>query len=184
MRQRVRRTLGLAIVAVAGLILVVGCASPAPSRTDSPSATPACPVTLAAAPEAVPAPVAAFINGGMILPPGTTPPPLREMYGNAALWVVLGTTDGRLVGSADATGRLGAKFPTYRLVTGPLTVTARRLDGPSDGVATSVPEGYGPSGFQAVGVDFSSIGCWSITETVAGHDLTFVVEVVRSPSPT
>ena len=106
------------------------------------------------------------------------------MYGNAALWVDLGTTDGTLVGSADANERLGAKFPTYRLATGPLTISAHRLDGPSDGVATSVPEGYGPTGFQAVGVDFPSIGCWSITETVAGHDLTFVVDVVSTSSPT
>lgn len=173
------------LIAVAALALIVSCAAPAPSTTDSPSAaTRACPVTSATGPDAVPSPVAAFAIGGMILPPGMTPPPLRTMYGNAALWVDLGTTDGTLVGSPDASGRLGAKFPTYRLVTGPLTVSARRLDGPGDGVATSVPEGYGPTGFQAVGVDFPSIGCWSITETVAGHDLTFVIDVVSSPRPT
>jgi hypothetical protein len=118
----------------------------------------------------------------MILPAGMTPPPLRTMYGNGALWVDLGTSDGTLPGVAEPGGRLGAKFPTYRLIDGTVTVSARRLDGPSGNVSTSAdPQGYyGASGFLPVGADFPSPGCWSVTETVSGRDLVFVVRLVSS----
>ena len=71
----------------------------------------------------------------MILPAGMTPPPLRTFYGNDALWVNLGTSDGTLPGVPEPGGHLGAKFGTYRLVEGKLTVSARRLDGPSGDVS-------------------------------------------------
>ena len=33
-----------------------------------------------------------------------------------------------------------------------------------------------------MGISFPSVGCWSVTETVAGHDLVFVVRLVPGPS--
>jgi hypothetical protein len=161
--------------------VLVGCTTSTPtvSATIDSAVSSACPVTQPAAPDAVPAAVAAFMVGGMILPTGMTPPPLRTMYGNDALWVDLGTSDGTLPGVAETGGGLGAKFPTYRLVDGNVAVSARRLDGPSAAVSsTADPAGYGTSGFLPVGVDFPSTGCWSVTETVAGRDLVFVIRVV------
>jgi SnoaL-like domain len=182
-----RGSRGLLILAM--LVVLVGCArtvtptAPATSVTVSASS---CPVTIAAASDAVPAPVASFEIGGMILPAGMTPPPLRTFYGNDAIWVDLGTSDGTLVGVPEAAGHLGAKFGTYRLVDGLLAVTVRRLDGPSGDVWISVPQGYGLSDFQSMGISFPSVGCWSVTETVASRDLDFVVRIVsgQSPAPT
>jgi hypothetical protein len=120
------------------------------------------------------------MEGGMTLPSGMTPPPLH-MYGNDALWAELGTGDGTLEVAEGSNGLLPAKFPTYRLVNGSLTVRTRRLDGPSDGARVDVPGGYGTDGFQAVGVSFPAPGCWSISETVAGQTLSFVVRVAAAP---
>lgn len=117
---------------------------------------------------------------GMSLPSGMTPPPL-QMYGNDWLWTELGTGDGTLRATPGSDGLLQAKFPTYRLVDGSLTVSANRLDGTSNGVQVDVPGGYGATGFQAVGVSFPAPGCWSITESISGHSLTFVVKVVAAP---
>ncbi len=174
------------LAALGVIIALAGCSStptpPGLSTTGTPGVS-TCAITVAAAPDAVPTPVAEFMIGGMILPADMTPAPLRTMYGNDALWVDLGTIDGTLVGVAEPNGHLGAKFGTYRLIDGSLTIRARRLDGPSGDVSASVPEGYGPSGFQSVGISFPSTGCWSVTETVAGRDLVFVVRVVPNPSP-
>ena len=172
------------VAALTMMLALTGCSTSvptSPATTRAPNAS-TCPVTIAAAPDAVPAPVASFEVGGMILPAGMTPPPLRTFYGNDALWVDLGTSDGTLVGVPEAAGHLGAKFGTYRLMNGSLTVSARRLDGPSGDVRASVPDGYGLSDFQSMGISFPSVGCWSVTETVAGHDLDFVVRV-SGPSP-
>jgi hypothetical protein len=137
-------------------------------------------VTLAASTSQIPPTVTDFMVGGMTLSSGMSPPPL-SMYGNDALWVELGTVDGTLEVASGSEGVLEAKFPTFRLVDGSLTVSANRLDGPSNGVQVDVPKGYGPAGFQAVGVSFPASGCWSITESVAGRNLAFVLKVVAVP---
>lgn len=150
-----------------------------PTATLSGRLSGACPLTQALPTTSVPLPVAAFMMGGAVMSAGLTPRPLKTMYGNDAIWVDLGSSDGRIVGVADPGGRLGAIFGTYRLFAGALTVSAERLDGPSGDVVVSVPDGYGSAGFQVVGIDFPSAGCWRITERVAGWQLQFVVSVAR-----
>ena len=183
-----RAVMGRLSLAFGVLLLAAGCTNvptPSVSATPSATATSSCPVTAPAAPETVPEAVAAFTIGGMILPSGMTPPPLRTMYGNAAIWVDLGTIDGTLRGVVGPGGHLGAKFPTFRLINGSLTVSASRLDGPGTVPSTQVDpsDSYGTSGFVPVGVDFPSPGCWSITETVPGHGLEFVVRLVSESGP-
>jgi len=171
------------LVVLVALLCSAGCGStvaPSPPAIPGTASASVCPVTIAAPPDAVPAPVASFFVGGMILPSGMSPPPLRGFYGNDALWVELGTSDGTLAGVAEPAGTLGAKFGTYRLVEGALAVSAHRLDGPTGDTSVSVPGGYGGSGFQSMGISFASAGCWSVTETVGGHELVFVIRLVSS----
>ncbi len=172
---------GRRVVALCVFFALAGCNSSVTPTSSVAARSPdrsSCAVTIAAPPIAVPAAVTAFILGGVVLPPGMTPAPLDTMFGNDAMWVQLGTSDGTLVVGPD----LHAKFVSYRLVDGNLTVSARRLDGPTGSVEISVPDGYGSSGFQAVGIVFPSPGCWSMTETVPGHDLVFVLRVLSAPT--
>jgi len=75
-------------------------------------------------------------------------------------------------------GSIWWKFPWWRLVSGDLTITGRRLDAPAPPLKSFVPEGYGEIGFQASGVTFPSEGCWQLTGTVAHSSLTFVTLVI------
>jgi hypothetical protein len=64
-----------------------------------------------------------------------------------------------------------------------LTITGRRLDGPSaplifDGVSNAYIEGRGS--FMPSSVHLPTLGCWEITGHYKGTDLTFVVKVVGS----
>ena len=165
------------VALIAGIVLT-GCARPVPPSTTAASPGP-CPITHAVQPAAVPQPVVDFMDGGMQLPAGMTPPPLATMFGNDAVWVDI-NGDGRLAVAPAPDGTLGVKFPTYRLASGSLVVTAERLDGPAGQPAVSVPEGYGSSGFQAVGIDFPSAGCWRITERLGSVTLAFVLLVSSS----
>lgn len=125
------------------------------------SATPvssACPVTIP--------------NGNP--PPGQ--PPVATFHGNGALWVAL-HQDGRIPvapDNIDRSGRLGIKLPWWRGVPGQLSIATRRLDGASPPASTSIPGGYGETGFQATGVVFPEAGCWEITGRVGSTSLTFV----------
>ena len=78
----------------------------------------------------------------------------------------------------DADGTLGVKVGWYRYGRGKLTITATRLDKPARVKRTSVPSGYGPTGFQASGIDFPSEGCWRVTATVGHSHLSYVTAVL------
>jgi hypothetical protein len=65
----------------------------------------------------------------------------------------------------------------WRLVEGNLAIEAKRLDGAAKLGRGNVPNGYGPTGFQASGVFFPTTGCWDITGKVADQELRFVVQV-------
>lgn len=41
-----------------------------------------------------------------------------------------------------------------------------------------VPDGYGPSGFQAASLIFPTAGCWCVSGRVDGRSLEFVVRVI------
>lgn len=106
--------------------------------------------------------------------------------GNVYLWVG-GLGDGGVI-EADARfvqpdGSIGWKLGWYRITPGTLTISGTRLDAPAPPLGSSVPNGYGPQGFQASGVVFPTPGCWQVTGTVAGNRLTFVTYVDEPKTP-
>jgi hypothetical protein len=103
-------------------------------------------------------------------------------FGNDHLWVGgLGSNgvievDERFVG---ADGSIGWKFGWWRITSGDLKISGRRLDASPAPLTASIPTGYGAFGFQATGVTFPAVGCWEITGTVGSSSLTFVTLVRR-----
>lgn len=86
-----------------------------------------------------------------------------------------------LVDKSDVTadGALGVKVGWYRYGRGRVRIAATRLDKPGRVTRTSVPAGYGPTGFQASGIYFPSPGCWKVTATVGRSQLTYVTVVLE-----
>jgi hypothetical protein len=115
-----------------------------------------------------------------VAPPGNGPKALGYRHGG--LWVELWPYGVTVVGKYDvaANGRLEVKVPWYRYGRGKLKITATRLDKIAPRARTSVPAGYGPTGFQASSVDFPSQGCWRVTGTAAGSRLSFVTIVLKT----
>ena len=105
----------------------------------------------------------------------------QRAYGNGSLWVgalwpygvVIITPD-----NVDPDGRLGMKFGWYRLTSGFLTITGRRLDA-SAPPGSGRTSGYGLTGFNASGVIFPAEGCWQVTGRVGRVTLTFVTFVIK-----
>ena len=155
--------------------------TPSPTSTVAPSTAPtatASPLTLADA-KSCPAtkPVKAPADIGDLLFGYTS------AFGNSDLWVGgLGENGVILADSRmlESDGSIGWKFGWWRIAPGTLTITGRRLDAPAPPARASVPEGYGPEGFQASGVSFPTEGCWEITGSVGGSTLTFVTFVLRT----
>ena len=102
-------------------------------------------------------------------------------YGNGSLWVGALWTHGVVFITPDnvnSDGTLGMKFGWYRLTSGFLTITGRRLDAqapPASGQASD----YGLTGFAASGVTFPTEGCWQVTGRVGRVVLTFVTFVIQ-----
>lgn len=69
------------------------------------------------------------------------------------------------------------KVAWIRLITGELTITGERLDGPAEPLVAGIPEGYGPSGFQSTFIEFPSAGCWEVVGRVQDAELRFIVHV-------
>ncbi len=86
-----------------------------------------------------------------------------------------------LVQRSDITpdGSLGVKVGWYRYGRGRIRIAATRLDKPGRVIRTSVPSGYGSTGFQASGIYFPSAGCWKVTATVGRSHLTYVTVVLE-----
>lgn len=74
---------------------------------------------------------------------------------------------------------LSTKIAWWRYVAGTVNITARRFDGTSADIRTSTTDGYGASGFNPSGVEFTSEGCWRVTGSLDGHELSFVMFVRR-----
>jgi hypothetical protein len=104
-------------------------------------------------------------------------------YGNGSLWVGGLWPNGVVIMTRDDVapdGRLGMKFGWYRLISGYLTITARRLDAPAPPASgLTFPGGYGLTGFNASGVIFPTEGCWQVTGRVGRVALTFVAFVIK-----
>jgi|KBSSwiStaDraftv2_1062776.scaffolds.fasta_scaffold43135_6 hypothetical protein len=105
-------------------------------------------------------------------------------YGNDVLWVG-GLWPGGVLAAepafVDPDGSVHMKFGWYRIATGSLTITGRRLDGPAPALTADVPEGYGASGFQSSGVRFPVEGCWEVTGHVGTGSMSFVTYVLKTP---
>lgn len=63
----------------------------------------------------------------------------------------------------------------------PLKVTGRRLDAPAPPLDAGSSNGYTKSlnWFMTVGMDFPTVGCWSVTGLFGEDELTFVVWVAK-----
>ena len=102
-------------------------------------------------------------------------------FGNNDLWVGGLGGDGVLLADPrflQRDGSIGMKFGWWRIISGTLAITGRRLDAQGPPPGASVPSGYGSEGFQSSGVFFPSEGCWEVTGTVGGSELTFVTFVL------
>jgi hypothetical protein len=155
-----------------------GTSSPSPSiiatGTDS---APASPLTIADA-ESCP-----------VTTPGKAPAEIGDRlfgsayaFGNSDLWVGGLGPDGVIAADSrfvESDGSIGWKYGWWRIVSGRLMITGQRLDAAAPPLRASVPDGYGPEGFQASGVYFPTEGCWEVTGTVGSSELTFVVFVLR-----
>lgn len=133
-------------------------------------------------------PLAAASTCPITQPNGALPPgeqPSAGLHGNGELWTAL-WPDGVVripPEHVQADGTLGMKWPWWRGVSGPLTITGRRLDAPAAPLRAHIPDGYGETGFQATGLEFTSPGCWEVTGHVGDATLTFVTLVVLDTQP-
>lgn len=102
------------------------------------------------------------------------------VHGNGSLWVSIGEYGSVVVNDAEPSGAVRTKFPWWRGVTGPLRIEGRRLDGGAPPLSAELPDGYGPTGFQASSVTFPTEGCWEVTGRAGGASLTFVTLVLKA----
>ncbi|HEU4919445.1 MAG TPA: hypothetical protein VFT20_06865 [Candidatus Limnocylindrales bacterium] len=103
-------------------------------------------------------------------------------FGNDDLWVGGLGEDGVILADprfVESDGSIGWKFGWWRIVSGSLTITGRRLDAPGRLLRAEFDD-YGTHGFQASGVYFPTEGCWEVTGTVGNSHLTFVTFVLRT----
>jgi hypothetical protein len=160
------------------LLLSVSLLSAAPQQStenqkSDGSASPACAVTL---PNGSQPPVSDF--GGFSSSPGPSSPRSPNSHGNGKLWTVL-PSDGNLLLASDDQGKLAEKWLWYRTVNGHLSISGRRLDGPGNfetGPLEEIVNGR-DTGLLVNGLVFPSKGCWQITGSAGGAQLTFTVDV-------
>jgi hypothetical protein len=116
------------------------------------------------------------------IPPGQGQNPgaaQAPYYGNGRLWTVL-SSDGIVREAKRHDGSISQKFPWWRGVRGQLMITGRRLDARGPELRAHIPDGYGPTGFQATAIIFPTPGCWSVTGTVGEAKLSFVTLVIAA----
>jgi hypothetical protein len=126
-------------------------------------------------------------------PPGESASP--DLHGNGKLWTLV-NRDGRFAVAPETApdhfatdgvllpdGSVSIKAPWWRGpgVRGRITLHARRLDAPAPRVKRTIdPSGYGLTGFQAMGLELPTIGCWRVTGSAGTASLTFVTLVERA----
>jgi hypothetical protein len=147
-------------------------ASPEPSPTSPPSRT---------APEAAGCPVTLPASSWIADLKGLNPLPAARFswYGERTVLAVDLPIDGVYRINAE-NPNLGAKVAWYRYLAGAVDISARRVDGSGADIKTKTIDGYGPTGFNPSNVEFTSEGCWQVTGSLQGHDLTFVIFVRRA----
>jgi hypothetical protein len=119
-------------------------------------------------------------------PKGTAPEGFN--YGDRALAVALWPKgelvagrlpDGGSYAEIEPDGSVVAKLGWWRGVEGRLRIEGERLDAPAAPLRADVPDGYGPTGFQATALTFPARGCWKVVGSAGRASLTFVVRVSR-----
>ena len=136
-----------------------------PTIVSSGNTPPGCPLTLPTA----------------SAPPNENPSPL--FYGGNGLWTSL-WAQGQVnfgpgyPGQVASDGSLSIKWSWWRGTPGNLSVEGKRLDAAAPPLKVIVPDGFGPSGFQASTLVFPSVGCWQVTGKVGPSSLTFVTLVI------
>ena len=188
-RNRIAASTTLAAALAATLLGCTGTPASTSPASASPASTSPSPASLATTAAPRPVTLAGARNCPVTIgDPVPSSKPWREglfgwqsAYGNGSLWVgalwprgvVIVTPD-----HVDPDGRLGMKFGWYRLTSGFLTITGRRLDA-SAPPASGQASGYGLTGFNASGVIFPTEGCWQVTGRVGRVALTFVTFVIK-----
>jgi hypothetical protein len=159
-------------VAAPTITPVVPSVSPEPTATAPPSRAAAeaagCPVTL---------PASSWIADLA----GFTPLPASRFawYGDRSSMAVDLPIDGVYRINAESPS-LSAKVAWWRYVPGTVEITARRIDNGSAVITTQTTAGYGTGGFNPSGIDFTSEGCWRVTGSLQGRELTFVIFVRKA----
>lgn len=116
--------------------------------------------------------------------PVTLPPGRNERYGNDALATGL-WPNGRIVfepggpGFVFEDGSLGMKSAWWRLRSGRLSITGKRLDGAAPPLRVDVGEGYRDIGFQPATLIFPTPGCWEVTGRLDEASLKFITLVEK-----
>jgi hypothetical protein len=170
------------LLAAALLITVLACAPSAPLTTVSPTGTvPASPSSSVAMPSG--APTQAGFGCPVTVANGSTPPgeaASKQNHGDGTLWTVLWPNETVLIppDNIDKKGVLWMKFPWWRGpgVSGRLQVIGTRLDATVPPLQLQMSD-YGPTGFQASALGFSTPGCWEVTGSAGSAKLTFVTRV-------
>lgn len=103
------------------------------------------------------------IPGGGLFPYG----PREDHYSGVML----------LRGFLEGDGSVVGRDAWWREVPGALEVEGRRLDAEAPPLEATVPDGYGETGLQMVGLRFPTPGCWEITGRVGDASLTYVTLV-------
>jgi len=98
-------------------------------------------------------------------------------YGNGQLWVGGLGQGGVIAQPPEADGSIRYKLGWWRATEGQLQITGHRLDAPAPALRAEIPDGYGPTGFQASGLYFPTDGCWQVEGRVGAAVLTFVTWV-------
>ena len=116
------------------------------------------------------------------IPPGQEANPGAQTaayLGNGALWTLL-PPDGTVRKAADHTGSIVEKFPWWRGVRGRLRIVGARMNAAAPPLEARIPDGYGPTGFQASALKFPTAGCWQVRATAGNAALSFITRVIRT----
>ena len=101
----------------------------------------------------------------------------RLSYGRTASSPPARCPDGGSYAAVKRDGSIVAKLGWWRGAEGRLTITGERTDAAAPPLRADVPDGYGPTGFQATALTFASAGCWNVIGRVGDERLTFTVLV-------
>src|SRR5262245_45200865 len=115
-------------------------------------------------------------------PNGNTPPGERaspHFHGGDGLWTSLWRGEPSEPDDVLSDGALSMKLAWWRGVKGKLTIEGRRLDGSAAPLRSSIPDGYGDTGFQPTELIFPTEGCWEVIGKVGDASLRFVILVAK-----